>query len=492
MGFYIGIDCGTQGTKVIVYDSLEKKIVSTGYAGHELISTDSGLREQKPQWWIQALDSAMMQALDLFKGDKALIAAIAVSGQQHGLVVLDKRKEVLCDSRLWNDTETSDDNEALVRDAGGISGVIAKIGTALPVGYTASKLVWMKRCRPELFSRIAYVVNPKDYINFYLTGRICTDTGSASGTGYFDVLNKTWSRQMMELIDSSGILEAALPELVTDDLCIGRIRPDIARKYGLAANCKVAAGSGDNMMAAIGTGNVRNGTGTITLGTSGVLSVFTDKTPVSYPPVIQIQNMIPDNWIPTVCTMNATSSTTAIQKLFSIDVNSFDRKLQSACPGAGGILMIPFFNGERMPPLPHAKGIITGLTIANIGQENVIRACAESVAFGLRWGYDLLRAKGISLQQIRIVGGGSNSKPWRQIIADVFQAELISPENKEAGSLGAVIMAMNICGEGDITSLCDRHVGFSDRKTEPQKENYALYEDVYYEYMKTRELFYGI
>ena len=145
--------------------------------------------------------------------------------------------------------------------------------------------------------------------------------------------------------------------------------------------------------------------------------------------------------------------------------------------------MLPFFNGERMPPLPHAKGSITGLTIANITQENIIRAAAESVAFGLRWGYDLLKEKGIRLYQMAIVGGGSNSEPWRQIIADVFQVELVSPENKEAGSLGAVILAMSACGEGDIQSLCQAHVSFSDKTTVPKKQNAALYEDVYHAYL---------
>ena len=237
------------------------------------------------------------------------------------------------------------------------------------------------------------------------------------------------------------------------------------------------------MTAAVGTGIVKNGVGTINLGTSGVLSVYTDAAPSRYPSIIQIQNLISNSWIPTVCTMNATSTTTAIQNLFALDLKTFDAKLASSHPGADGILMLPFFNGERMPPLPHAKGSITGLTIANITQENIIRAAAESVAFGLRWGYDLLKEKGIRLYQMAIVGGGSNSEPWRQIIADVFQVELVSPENKEAGSLGAVILAMSACGEGDIQSLCQAHVSFSDKTTVPKKENAALYEDVYHAYL---------
>ena len=492
MSFYIGVDCGTQGTKVIIYDAEKKRIVAVGNSGHKLISDNSGLREQDPRWWIDALDAALRQALASFSGDRHAIAAIGVSGQQHGLVVLDKDKNVLCNAKLWNDTETAADNDDLVEKAGGTDGVIQKIGTAIPVGYTASKLVWLKRCKPDIFSKIAYVINPKDYINYYLTGVICTDIGSASGLGYFDVLHKDWNREMIDAIDSSGVLLSALPPIVSDDKAVGSLLPDIAKKYGLSAACKVAAGSGDNMTAAVGTGIVKNGVGTINLGTSGVLSVYTDAAPSRYPSIIQIQNLISNSWIPTVCTMNATSTTTAIQNLFALDLKTFDAKLAAAQPGADGIIMLPFFNGERMPPLPHAKGSITGLTIANITQENIIRAAAESVAFGLRWGYDLLKEKGIRLYQMAVVGGGSNSEPWRQIIADIFQVELVSPENKEAGSLGAVILAMSACGEGDIQTLCEAHVSFSDKKIIPKKENAARYEDVYNAYLAELKAHYTI
>ncbi|MGI5172721.1 xylulokinase [Treponema sp. OMZ 840] len=492
MSFFIGIDCGTQGTKVIIYDAVKRQIVSSGSARHKLISQNDGLREQEPRWWIIALDIAMKKALASFYENKKLISAIGVSGQQHGLVVLDKERTVLYNAKLWNDTSTALENDILVEQAGGISGVIKKIGTAIPVGYTASKLIWLKRYKPQIFSQIAYVMNPKDFINFYLTGVICTDFGSASGTGFFNVLKKEWSQQMLDVIDPSGVLTAALPTLFSEDAPIGYIRPEIAKKYGLSKTCKVSIGSGDNMAAAIGTGCIKNGVGTITLGTSGVLSIFTDKTPVRYPSIVQIQNLLSKSWIPTICTMNATSTTTCVQSLFGLDIETFDRKLKKTTPGANGVSIFPFFNGERMPPLPCAKGIIAGLACSNFTQDNIIRASAEAVAFCLKWGYSLLKKKGINLYQMSIVGGGSNSMPWQQIISDVFNVELVSPANKEAGALGAAILAMNICKEEELSTLCDIHIRFTKQKIKPKKEHVFLYEDIYNDYIESRNFFYKL
>ncbi len=493
MSLYLGIDCGTQGTKVILYESEKKRIEAEGYAPHELIAHEAGRREQDPQWWLDALDSALAQAMRSVGKRKRLIRAIGVSGQQHGLVVLDRDCKVIRNAKLWNDTETAPDNEDLIRRAGGEAAVISRIGTSLPVGYTASKLVWLKRHEPASFRRIAHVVNPKDFINFYLSGVICTDFGSASGTGYFDVLQRAWSQEMVSLIDDSGTLSRALPQLREDFSPVGCVRPEIAGRFGLDPKCVIVAGSGDNMMAAVGTGNVQKGMATITLGTSGVLSVFTDERPTGYPAIVQIQNTIPNGWIPTVCTMNATSTTSAVQQLFEVDLELFNAEMQSAPVGSEGIVFLPFLNGERMPSLPQAKGVLAGLTVGNFSRRNVIRASAESVIYGLRWGYEILHEKGIALNQVRLVGGGSNSQPWRQIVADVLKVEVVGPKNKEAGALGAIIQAMSVHGEGDISSLCREHIRLDETKhAMPNVENAAAYDEYYHSYLVHRKAVFGI
>jgi xylulokinase len=492
MAYYVGIDCGTQGTKVVVYDPETRTFLGDGYGAHEIISNERGGREQDPQWWINALDEAMKGALkNLSAGDRKKIAGIGVSGHQHGLVILDKDKKVLRRAKLWNDTETAEANQRYIEAAGGPAGVIAAIGTAIPVGYTVSKLIWLKEQEPETFNKIAYVINPKDYVNFYLTAVVATDTGSASGTGYFDVINKTWSDKMVSLVAPD--FKRALPPIVGDLDAVGTVTKEIAEKYGFASSCIVAAGSGDNMMAAVGTGNVQSGVATMNLGTSGVLSVFTDQRPVGYPEILQIQNSIPNGWIPTIVTMNATSTTTAVQELFSLDIQTFDREMAAAPIGSEGVVMLPFFNGERMPSLPGAKGWISGLTMQNLRRPNLIRAGAEAATFGIRWGCDLLRQKGVSVSQLRLVGGGSNSAPWRQMVADVFDAEIIGVQGKEAGALGGIIQAMGACGEGSVPELCAGHIVLDEKKRAlPDGERVKQYEAVYQKYLGLQKELYKV
>lgn len=491
MAYYIGIDCGTQGTKVVVYDPETKTFIGDGYKTHEIFSNDRGGREQEPAWWIDALNAAMKEALkNLGPEERKKISGIGVSGQQHGLVIMDDDKKVLRRAKLWNDTETAEANERYINAAGGLAEVISCIGTAIPVGYTVSKLIWMKEKEHAIFDEIAYVINPKDYINFYLTGNIATDAGSASGTGYYNVINKEWEDKMVSLIAPD--FKKKLPPIIDDLAAIGTIKAEIAENYGLSASCIVAAGSGDNMMAAVGTGNVETGIATMNLGTSGVLSVFTDQKPVGYPEIIQIQNAIPNGWIPTTCTMNAASTTTVVQELLGLDIATFDRDIAASPIGAEGMIMLPFLNGERMPSLPEARGSIYGLTIKNFTRQNCVRSSAEAVAFGLRWGCDLLRSKGISFRQLRLVGGGSNSAPWRQIIADVFDAEIIGIKGKEAGAFGGIIQTMSICKEGSVSELCKKHIALDEKKhTLPNKENVKKYEDIYYSYLDIRKQIYS-
>ncbi len=491
---YIGIDCGTQGTKVIVYDQKARKIVSDGYEKHDLVALENGRREQDPKWWIAALDVAMHQALDGLGEKRKDIRAIGVSGQQHGLVVLDGRNDVIRPAKLWNDTETARENAELIEALGGDMGTIEKIGTSIPVGYTASKLLWMKKHEPELFSRISMAFNPKDYINYYLSGVLATDIGSASGTGYFNVNTLTWSDEVVSLMDPSGILAKALPTLALDGEPVGTITKEIARRYGLEESVLVAPGSGDNMMASLGTGTVEDGTAAMTLGTSGVINMYSSTNrPFFFDPITQIQCAGNGGWIPSVMTMNATSTSTAYQELFSLSVKEFDRYLETSSPGAEGVVMVPYLNGERMPALPGSKGVVAGLTFKTLTPENLIRASAESVIFNLRWGRDLLTKNTGAIEVMKITGGGSNSAPWRQITADIMNTEIIGVTSKESGSLGAALQAMWVDGQGDITQLCKDHVELDYSKhATPNPEATEFYNGVYESYLDVRMKMYGV
>ncbi len=491
---YIGIDCGTQGTKVIVYDEKKKKIVSDGYAKHDIIALENGRREQEPSWWIEALDTAMHEALDGMGDERSRIRGIGVSGHQHGLVVLDGSNEVIRPAKLWNDTETATENAELIAACGGETGTIEKIGTSIPVGYTASKLLWMKKHEPDLYKRIAVAFNPKDYINYYLTGIQATDIGSASGTGYFNVTSLTWSDEVVALMDESGILKKALPALATDGEPLGTITREIAAKYGLGEHVIVSPGSGDNMMASLGTGTVEDGTAAMTLGTSGVINMYSSTNkPFFFDPITQIQCAGNGGWIPTVLTMNATSTSTAYQELFDLSVKEFDAYLEKSVPGAEGVVMVPFLNGERMPALPNSKGVVAGLTFKTLKKENLIRSSAESVIFNLRWGRDLLTKNTGPIELMKITGGGSNSAPWRQIAADIMNTEVIGVTSKESGSLGAALQAMWVDGQGDITELCKEHVELDYSKhAKPNSANVEMYNEVYQSYLDVRMKMYGI
>ncbi len=491
---YIGIDCGTQGTKVIVYDEGKKKIISDGYAKHDIIALENGRREQEPSWWIDALDTAMHEALDGLGVIRKKIRAIGVSGQQHGLVVLDDKNKVIRPAKLWNDTETAAENGELIEKLGGDRGTIEKIGTSIPVGYTASKLLWMKKHEPDMFSRVAMAFNPKDYINYYLTGIFATDIGSASGTGYFNVTSLLWSDEVVSLMDDTGVLKRALPDLAINGEPIGTITSEIARRYGLPESVLVSPGSGDNMMASLGTGTVEDGTAAITLGTSGVINMYSSTNkPFFFNPITQIQCAGNGGWIPSVMTMNATSTSTAYQELFGLSVKEFDAFLEKAVPGAEGIVMVPYLNGERMPALPNSRGVVAGLTYKTLQQQNLIRASAESVIFNLRWGRDCLTENTGPIEVMKITGGGSNSAPWRQITADIMNTEIIGVTSKESGSLGAALQAMWVDGQGDITQLCKDHVELDYSKhSVPNPEHVEIYNEVYGSYLDVRKKMFGI
>ncbi len=491
---YIGIDCGTQGTKVIVYNERTKKIISDGYAKHDIIALENGRREQEPKWWIDALDTAMHEALDSLGELRKEIRGIGVSGHQHGLVVLDSKNQVIRPAKLWNDTETAPENARLIEMMGGEQGTIEMLGTSIPVGYTASKLMWMKQYEPDLFAKIAMAFNPKDYINYYLTGILATDIGSASGTGYFNVNTLTWSEEVVSLMDSTGVLKKALPHLAADGEPIGTVTREIAMRYSLPETVVVSPGSGDNMMASLGTGTVEDGTAAMTLGTSGVINMYSSTNkPFFFDPITQIQCAGNGGWIPTILTMNATSTSTAYQNLFGLTVKEFDEYLEKSVPGAEGVVMVPYLNGERMPAIPNGKGVVAGLTFKTLQPANLIRSSAESVIFNLRWGRDLLTKNTGKIEVMKITGGGSNSAPWRQITADIMNTEIIGVTSKESGSLGAALQAMWVDGHGDITQLCKDHVELDYSKhAVPNPENVEIYNKVYESYLDVRMKMYGI
>jgi xylulokinase len=490
---FIGIDSGTQGIKVIVFSRAQGRIVAAGQAPLTLIENPRGGREQDPADWCAACRTALKAALAHTAVDRRQVKAMAVSGQQHGLVPLDGQGQVIRPAKLWCDTETAPQCRTLTARIGGPQAVLAAIGNPIAAGFTASKLLWLKEQEPANYARLQTVLLPHDYLNFWLTGERRTEFGDASGTAYFDVRRRCWSTRVLEAIDPGGRLSSCLPAFAAAHEPCGTLRASLAREWGLPEDVVVAIGGGDNMMAAIGTGNVVEGVVTASLGTSGTIYAF------SASPVVDAQGELAafcsssGGWLPLVCTMNVTVASEQIRRLFGFDLAELNRRAAQAPPGSGGLLLLPFFNGERTPALPTATATLGGMTALNTRPENFCRAAMEGATLGLRYGLDILKRNGIAPGEVRLVGGAARSAVWRRIVCDIFQTPAVSPASTEAGALGAALQALwcyaNLReGPTTIQAICDAHVVLDpSSRVEPDARHSKIYDEVYDRYLKLEQ-----
>jgi xylulokinase len=466
---YLGIDCGTQGTKALLVGA-DGTVYGRGYAKHALIERANGAREQEPQWWIDALRASVVEAV----ADRgAEVVALSVSGQQHGLVVLDEHKQVIRPAKLWNDTETAAQNAELIERLGGPDATMERFGILPLTGYTVSKLLWMKEKEPANFARIRHILLPHEYLNYWLTGELFAEYGDASGTAFFDVRTRTWMREVLDVIDGgTGQLTAALPPLLTPEQIAGTIRAGIAAELGLSPACVVASGGGDNMMGAIGTGNVREGVVTLSLGTSSTVYSFLDKPLATRSGSVAPFCSSSGGWLPLVCTMNATNVVTQTLHMLGLKLTDIESVLAATSPGADGIVFLPFLNGERTPDLPNARGSIFGLSANNYSAANLLRSAIEGVTFGILNGLQLI-LRGASATKILVIGGGARSREWRQMIADITGAEIQVPVEEEAGCLGAAIQAMYAYGHTSGTPRTFTELSETMVRVDPSQSAHA-------------------
>ena len=374
MSTVLGIDLGTQSVKVVFYDFEAGETVAVESAPLDLHQAEGGVAEQQAQWWINALRQALQQ---VGKGLRDSVVAIGVSGQQHGFVPLDKGGKVQAPVKLWCDTSTGADSRAIMDAFGGFEACIAEVGNPILPGYTASKVRAFRDAHPDQYAQLDCILLPHDYMNFYLTGERCMEAGDASGTGFLNVRTRQWSEKMLSAIDPDRDLLDCLPEVRIGNQIIGRLLPSVAEEMMLPQGVPVSIGGGDNMMGAIGTGNVSSGVVTVSLGSSGTVFAYSDQ------PVIDPEGNIAafcsstGGWMPLLCTMNCTVSTELMRNLFATDIRNFEAQISSAPPGSNGVLTVPFFNGERTPNLPNAKGCVVGLDSRNTNSENLLRSSVE-------------------------------------------------------------------------------------------------------------------
>jgi xylulokinase len=483
-----GIDMGTQSIKVVLYDPDTKSIAATAQEALNLIAENDGTREQKTEWYNEALSRCFAS---LSREDRSSIAAIGISGHQHGFVPLDAEGRALYNVKLWNDTSTTQECHIITEAAGGDDAVISETSNLMLPGFTAPKILWLKRHKPEAFAKLHYIMLPHNYLNFLLTGAYNAEAGDASGTAFYNGKTHTWSQKICACIDEK--LFRLLPPLIASDEPNGLVSKKAADIYGIPGGIPVSSGGGDNMMSAIGTGCVNDGFLTMSLGTSGTLFGYSS-TPIADPKNgISGFSASTGGYLPLVCTMNCTVASEETRSLFDVSVREFDALAEKSEPGSNGIVFLPFFNGERTPNLPYGKASIMGITAANCSRENIARAALESAIFGMRCGLESFVRLGFKAREIRITGGGSKSPLWRQIAADILGLPIKCPVNSESAAMGGVIQALwcLLKQEGkpaDIAALTDEHIEIRENdRIKPNSESVTAYNRAYSEYNKYLE-----
>lgn len=474
MSIYLGIDSGTQSTKAVALDLDRGEVVATARAPHRLIAgLPAGHLEQHPQDWVAALEKTVRQVCATI--DRTRVRGMGISGQQHGFVPLDESGDVIRPAKLWCDTSTAAECELLTRKLGGTAAVVRETGLPFLPGYTAPKIFWLKRHEPSNFRRLRHVLLPHDYLNFHLTGNYFMEHGDASGTALMDVRRRRWSEKVARAIDRR--LLDFLPPLSASCTSAGTLRPEVARRLGLSPDVVVSAGGGDNMMGAIGTGNVAPGVVTASLGTSGTIYATSAKPIVDPRGEIAAFCSSTGAWLPLLCTMNVTVVTEQFRQLFKLSHVGLEAALAVTPPGANGLLLLPYFNGERTPNLPHANGAIFGMRPDNMNRDHLMRAAVEGVTLGLNYGLQRLRALGIRPAEIRLTGGGARSAAWRQICADVFGVPVVKMIEDEAAAVGGALQAAWASDpKTTLTELCRRVVQLDETsRCEPRPIARAVY-----------------
>jgi xylulokinase len=479
----LGIDSGTQSTKTIALDLESGEILATAQKSYGMIAgLPPGHMEQDPETWFDAADVTVRECAAKLGARREEIRAIGVSGQQHGLVVLDSSGKSIRPAKLWCDTSTTAECAAIHSEFGGREKVIEMVGNAMLPGYTAPKILWLKKNEPSNFERIESVLLPHDYLNFRLTREKRMEYGDASGTALMDVRTRKWSKPLLDFIDRE--LADKLPRLQSSLQPVGLLRDQLGKDWGLPASVLVSAGGGDNMMGAIGTGNIAPGTFTASLGTSGTLFAFATEPVVDPKGEVAAFCDSTDCWLPLVCTMNVTVATELMRKLLSMDHAAYDAAVQSSSPSAAGLLFLPYLTGERTPDLPDGCGVFHGLTTHNMTAPHMARAIMEGVTMGLGYGVRRFNDLGLKPGEIRLTGGGSNSAVWRQLAADVFDAPVVCLSTSEGAALGAAIQAgateAQTSGRRDpLKDIVARCVKLDDSsRCQPNSDAAKLYRDL--------------
>ena len=488
MAYLMGVDLGTSGTKTALFDETGRTVASCT-ADYPLDQPQNGWAEQDPEAWWQAACQTIREVLDQSGVSPREVKGVGLSGQMHGLVMLDGEGRVLRPSILWCDGRTGRECQEITELIGKERLIQLTANPAL-TGFTAGKILWVRRHEPELYAKCRHILLPKDYLRYKLTGEFATEVSDASGMNLLDVAHRCWSGGVLDKLDIDPALRAKLYESV--DLT-GRVTAAAAAATGLAPGTPVAGGAGDNAAAAVGTGVVRSGRAFVTLGTSGVVFAHADQ--VSIDPGGRVHTFcaaVPGAWTVMSCTLAAGLSLQWFRNQFCAEerrqaeaegVDPYDimtREASRAPIGANRLIYLPYLMGERSPLLDEkARGAFIGLSAMH-GRGDLIRAVMEGVSYSQRQCLDILREMGVAPDHIMACGGGGRSPFWRQMLADVLGCTVQTAKAAQEGpALGAAILAGVCAGVyPDVPTACDAIV-HPDQSCAPNSGDSARYEPFY-------------
>ena len=479
MNLYIGIDLGTSAMKLLLMDEAGniQNVVSKEYP---LEFPQPGWSQQNPEDWRKALLEGIPELLHGFDGHD--VAGIGCGGQMHGLVILDENDQVIRPAILWNDGRTAKQVDYLNGMIGKekLSALTANIAFA---GFTAPKILWIRENEPENFDRIAKIMLPKDYVNYILTGVHSCDYSDASGMLLLDVEHKCWSKEMLEIC---GITEKQMPKLFESYDCIGIVTPELAKRLGLGANVKVAAGAGDNAAAAVGTGVVGEGGCNISLGTSGTVFISSKNFGVDSTNALHAFAHADGGWHLMGCMLSAASCNKwLLEDIFGTSDHAAE---QAGIPddklGENHTYFLPYLMGERSPINDtNARGTFIGMTM-DTTRADLVQAVLEGVAFAIRDSVEVARSLGIEITTSKICGGGAKSDLWKRIMANVLNVTLEIPVSEQGPGMGGAMLAMVACGVyPNVQAVCEKLVGTASI-VEPEPELVDKYEKRYQQFRK--------
>jgi xylulokinase len=449
MSYFLGLDIGTGGSRALLVDEAGRVRHAFTAPHEEMRMERAGWAEQRPEDWWSAAQAAIQGVLGESGVKGAEVRAVGLSGQMHGLTLLDAGDRVIRPALIWCD-QRSQAQVDWINEHAGTEFVVKSIANPMLTGFTLPKLLWVRDHEPENFARVKKVLLPKDYIRFELTGEYASDVSDASGTGLFDVVGRQWA---FELADKVGVARDLLPAVFESSATTGRIHGRAAKATGLKEGTPVVAGAGDQAASAVGNGIVEPGIVSCTIGTSGV--VFGHLKEPAYDPKGRVHTFchaVEVAWHTMGVTQGAGLSLQWFRNQFAPGASYDELTREAAGAEAEGLYWLPYLMGERTPHLDaQARGGWIGVT-AKHTRADLIRALIEGVSFSLKDCLDQVSGLGVEIESVRVSGGGAKSAFWRQMLADVFDKRVVSLETQEGSAYGAALLAM----PGKVRETCRR------------------------------------